>query len=88
MKIAPDYYGTSLDSLHQMVASGPGLALLPSLYLRSEVGGAAGNKILPIEGWRAHRSIAMAWRRQSSMSTAFKLIAEHVQASAKRLLVG
>lgn len=86
MTIAPDYYGTSLDSLHQMAASGLGLALLPSLYLRSEVGGAAGLKILSVQGWRAHRSIAIAWRRQSPMSKAFRLIADHVQAHARRLL--
>ncbi|WP_322966296.1 LysR family transcriptional regulator [Sphingomonas fuzhouensis] len=86
MTIAPDYYGTSLESLHQMVASGLGLALLPSLYLRSEMGGAAGLKILPVQGWGAHRSIAIAWRRQSPMSAAFKLIAEHVQGCAQRLL--
>ena len=88
MTIAPDYYGTSLESLHQMVASGLGLTLLPSLYLRSEVGGAMGLKILPVQGWRAHRSIAIAWRRQSPMSAAFKLIADHVQGCARTLLTG
>ena len=86
MTVAPDYYGTSLDSLHQMVASGLGLALLPSLYLRSDVGGLAGLKILRVEHWQAHRSIAMAWRRQSPMSAAFRLIADHIQGSARKLL--
>lgn len=86
MTVAPDYYGTSLDSLHQMVASGLGLALLPGLYLRSDVGGAAGVKILSVEGWDVHRSIAIAWRRQSPMSAAFRLIADHVQGCARRLL--
>lgn len=86
MTMAPDYYGTSLGSLHQMAASGLGLSLLPRLYLRSDVGGAAGLKILEVEGWRAHRSIAIAWRRQSPMSSAFRLIADQVQACAGRLL--
>jgi LysR family hydrogen peroxide-inducible transcriptional activator len=86
MTIAPDYYGTSLESLHQMVASGLGLALLPGLYLHSDAGGAAGLKILSVEGWRAHRSIAIAWRRQSPMDAAFRLIAGHVQACGLRLL--
>lgn len=86
MTIAPDYYGTSLESLHQMVASGLGLALLPSLYLRSDIGGGAGLKVLPVEGWRVDRTIALAWRRQSPMSAAFRLIADHVQGSARRLL--
>lgn len=86
MKIAPDYYGTSLDSLHQMVASGLGLSILPALYLKSEVGGTVGLAILQVDGWKQHRSIAMAWRRQSSMDAAFRLIAEHVQLSARKLL--
>ncbi|WP_267434106.1 LysR family transcriptional regulator [Sphingomonas sp. GM_Shp_1] len=86
MTIAPDYYGTSLESLHQMVATGLGLTLLPTLYLRSEVGGAAGLTVLRVEGWRTYRSIAIAWRRHSPMSPAFKLIADHVQTCARRLL--
>lgn len=86
MTIAPDYYGTSLDSLHQMVASGLGLALLPSLYLRSDVGGAAGVKTLLIHNWTAYRAIAIAWRRHSPMNAAFQMIADHVQSSARRLL--
>lgn len=86
MKIAPDYYGTSLDSLHQMVASGLGLSVLPTLYLRSDVGGSIGIKILAVRRWRQHRSIAMAWRKQSPMDAAFRLIAEHVQNCARKIL--
>lgn len=86
MKVAPDYYGTSLDSLHQMVASGLGLSILPALYLKSEVGGSVGLKVLEVEGWKKHRSIAMAWRRQSSLGAGFRLIAEHIQSCARRLL--
>lgn len=86
MSVAPDYYGTSLDSLHQMVATGMGLSVLPGLYLRSEVGGTIGLRELSVSGWRQYRSIAMAWRRQSTMDAAFRLIAEHVQRSARRIL--
>jgi LysR family hydrogen peroxide-inducible transcriptional activator len=86
MKIAPDYSGTSLDSLHQMVASGLGLSVLPSLYLRSDVGGSVGLVKLNVRGWRRHRSIAMAWRRHSPMDVAFRLIAEHVQNCARQIL--
>ena len=86
MRIAPDYYGTSLDSLHQMVASGLGLSILPALYLKSDVGGSSGLTVLDVDGWKQHRSIAVAWRRQSSMEAAFRLIAEHVQLCARKLL--
>lgn len=86
MKISPDYYGTSLDSLHQMAASGLGLSILPALYLESDVGGMVGLAIIEVEGWKYHRSIAIAWRRQSSMDAAFRLIAEHVQRCARQML--
>ncbi|WP_347302263.1 hydrogen peroxide-inducible genes activator [Croceibacterium sp. TMG7-5b_MA50] len=86
MVVVPDYYGTSLDSLHQMVASGFGLTVLPGLYLRSPAGGREGLAVLKVTGWQRHRSLALAWRRQSSMDSAFRLIAEHVQACAETLL--
>ena len=86
MTVAPDYYGTSLESLHQMVASGLGLALLPGLYLRRDANRATGLKRLAVQGWRVHRSIAIAWRRQSPMDAAFRLIADQVQASARQVL--
>lgn len=86
MTLSPDYEGTSLDSLHQMVASGLGLAVLPQLYLQSEVGGSAGLATVNVTGWRAHRSIALAWRRGASMEAAFRLIADHVQRSARKIL--
>ena len=88
MALSPDYEGTSLDSLHQMVASGLGLTVLPALYLASDVGGTAGLAILDVAGWSAHRSIALAWRRGSSMEAAFRLIAEQVRAHGRRMLAG
>lgn len=84
--LSPDYEGTSLDSLHQMAASGIGLTLLPKLYLKSDVGGSAGLAILDVRGWKTHRSVALAWRRQSSMTAAFRIIADHVQQAARRIL--
>ncbi len=88
MAIAPDYYGTSLESLHQMVASGLGLTLLPSLYLRSEVGGAAGLKN-PVRPRLARAPFDRHRLAPSSpMSAAFKLIADHVQGRARTLLAG
>jgi LysR family hydrogen peroxide-inducible transcriptional activator len=83
MSLSPDYEGTSLDSLHQMVASGLGLTVLPGLYLSSDVGGTAGVAVLNVHGWTAHRSVALAWRRGASMEPAFRVIAAHVQRSAR-----
>lgn len=86
MSLSPDYEGTSLDSLHQMVASGLGLTVLPALYLASDVGGSAGLATLDVAGWKAHRSIALAWRRGSSVQAALRVIAEHVRSSGRHML--
>lgn len=86
MALSPDYEGTSLDSLHMMAASGLGLTVLPRLYLQSDVGGLSGLGVVDVTGWRAHRSVALAWRRGTSMEAAFRVIAEHVQRSAQRML--
>jgi LysR family transcriptional regulator, hydrogen peroxide-inducible genes activator len=86
MVLSPDYEGTSLDSLHMMAASGLGLTVLPQLYLRSDVGGQAGLAILDVPGWKAHRSVALAWRRGTTMEAAFRIIADRVQSTARRML--
>ncbi|WP_375404309.1 hydrogen peroxide-inducible genes activator [uncultured Sphingomonas sp.] len=86
MSLSPDYEGTSLDSLHQMVASGLGLTVLPALYLASDVGGSAGLAILDIVDWKAHRSIALAWRRGSSTEAGLRVVADHVRESGRRML--
>lgn len=86
MVLSPDYEGTSLDSLHMMAASGLGLTVLPQLYLRSDVGGQAGLTVLDVPGWKAHRSVALAWRRGTSMEAAFRIIADRVQSTARRML--
>ncbi|WP_010544099.1 LysR substrate-binding domain-containing protein [Sphingomonas elodea] len=86
MRMTPDYEGTSLDSLHQMVASGLGLAILPTLYLTSDVGGTSGLRVLQVADWARYRSIALSWRRGTSMDVAFQLIAEQVRRSATTVL--
>ena len=88
MSVSPDYEGTSLDSLHQMVASGLGLSVLPALYLASDVGGSAGLAVLEVPGWRAHRSIALAWRRGTSTAAALRVIADHVSGFGRAMLDG
>jgi LysR family transcriptional regulator, hydrogen peroxide-inducible genes activator len=86
MALSPDYEGTSLESLHQMVASGLGLTVLPALYLVSDVGGTSGISMIDVKGWEAHRSIALAWRRGSGMEAAYRVIAENVRDFARRMM--
>lgn len=82
MVLLHDYEGTSLDSVHQMAASGMGLAILPELYIRSEVGGATGVKVLDPSGWTFFRSIAAAWRSGAAYGDAYRSIADRIQADA------
>lgn len=82
MLLLRDYEGTSLDSLRQMAGSGLALTILPDLYIRSEVGGTAGVKILQVDGWQPSRSIAAAWRQSAGYADAYRRIAECVRAAA------
>ena len=86
MVLLRDYEGTSLDSVHQMAASGVGLAVLPELYIRSGVGGLAGVKLLEPKGWNFTRSIAAAWRSGAAYSDVYRTIAERIRIDARPLL--
>ena len=88
MLLLRDYEGTSLDSIRQMVGSGLGLAILPEFYIRSEVGGSAGVRVLNVEGWSVTRSIAAAWREGAAYSEVFLDIARRIQSEATRLSGG
>ncbi|MBD8736660.1 hydrogen peroxide-inducible genes activator [Sphingomonas sp. CFBP 13706] len=86
MVLLRDYEGTSLDSLRQMAATGLGLAILPRLYLCSEVGGDAGVKVLRPDGWNGHRMIAACWRENAANSALYGMIANRVSESATRIM--
>lgn len=82
MILLRDYEGTSLDSIRQMVGSGLGLAILPEFYIRSEVGGSAGVRVLDVAAWEATRSIAAAWRSGAAYGELYLMIARRVQNEA------
>lgn len=85
-ELLEDYEGTSLDSLRQMCGSGLGFAILPELYLRSEVGGEDMVKRLKLEDWAAARSIAAVWREGAAFADNYRLIADVVVEQARRSL--
>lgn len=86
VELLGDYEGTSLDSVCQMCASGLGIAILPELYLRSEVGGK--NVIIPlaVTDWSVTRSIGALWRRGSVYGESYTKIAEVIGREAGLLL--
>ena len=81
-----DYHGSSLDALAQMVASGNGLAILPALYLKSEVGGRRIVTEINLEEPGPFRSIAAAWRTESAYAQLYREVAETVRSVATRLI--
>lgn len=85
-EILYDYEGTSLDSIHQMVGSGVGLAILPELYLRSDVGGDALVVRLKVDKWQCSREIVAAWRAKSANAGDYRALAERIQTEALSLL--
>lgn len=86
MNLLRDYEGTSLDSVRQMVASGLGLAILPALYVRSELARGGDVALLDVEGWSVTRSIGAAWRSNAGFATEYALIAAKIADEARVLM--
>jgi LysR family hydrogen peroxide-inducible transcriptional activator len=86
LELLNSYEGTSLDSLCQMCASGLGLAILPQLYLRSEVGGRNVVVPLPVTDWSSTRSVAALWRADAVYSENYRAIADVIRREALLLL--
>lgn len=79
-----DFEGTSLNTLHQMVATGLGLTFLPGLYARSVANQDSGVKLLTLKGKPLYRTIGLAWRRSSPQIETFHRIAGYVREAVKR----
>ncbi|HKK96920.1 MAG TPA: LysR substrate-binding domain-containing protein [Marivita sp.] len=73
--LSHDYEGTSLDTLRQMVATGMGLSLMPSLYVKSEVAPQDIVVARPFRGTPPSRTIGMVWRKGTSREDEFRLLA-------------
>lgn len=87
-ELLEDYEGTSLDSLRQMCGSGLGFAILPELYLRSEVGGENMVVRLALADWAASRSIAAVWRQGAAYADSYRTIAEAIATEARSIIGG
>ena len=74
-----DYEGTSLDTLRLMVGMGVGIAFLPSLYIRSEIGARGQLRVLKMKETNLHRQVGIAWRRTSVQASLFGELVELVR---------
>lgn len=84
--ILRDYEGTSLDTLRLMVGMGVGIAFLPALYVRSEIGSRGELTVLDLNIPNLYRQIGLTWRKRSVHAPLFKEIAELIRAKADNKL--
>lgn len=75
-----DYEGTSLDAVRQMAGMGMGLALLPALYVRSEIRDTDDVTTRPLAWGPLYRDLGLVWRRSAGRATAFQRLADIVTA--------
>ncbi len=68
-----EFRATSLATLVQMVAGGSGVTLLPELAVATEAA-RAGLTVRPMASPKAHRTIALVWRRRSPLADALHQI--------------
>ncbi|WP_103174704.1 LysR substrate-binding domain-containing protein [Paracoccus sp. SY] len=80
---ASDYVGTTLDTLRQMVAAGMGIALLPALYVRSEVMREELVVAVPLSDPAPTRNICMAWRKSAQRGETYVDFAEAIRGCLK-----
>ncbi len=71
-----DFRASSLNTLIQMVSSGIGATLLPSMALESEVHGQSELFIAPLVPKLQGRTIGLAWRPTSARAGEFELLAK------------
>lgn len=85
-QISSEYEGTSLDAVRQMAAMGGSVAVMPSLYTRSEAHDDPGLVIRHIEADEAKRDIALLWRPTSPLSAKFHAIGQILSIASEELL--
>jgi LysR family transcriptional regulator, hydrogen peroxide-inducible genes activator len=70
-----EFRATSLTTLVQMVAGGAGVTLLPALALATEARRAR-LRVRPLAAAKAHRTIALVWRKHSAFVPALREVAD------------
>jgi LysR family hydrogen peroxide-inducible transcriptional activator len=84
MELQFDYEGTSLDTLRIMVGLGMGVALLPALYVRSEIAKVTNVKVAKLPTAKFGRTNALVWRKSSPRASDYEALAQVLKQGAKR----
>ncbi|MCU0907533.1 MAG: hydrogen peroxide-inducible genes activator [Rhodobacteraceae bacterium] len=87
-RLRTDYEGTSLDAIRLMAGMGMGVAFLPALYVRSEIGEDDKDvKVVQLEGARILRSAGLVTRAGSADEAAPR-IAQIIRSVAREVFSG
>lgn len=82
------YEGTSLDTLRIMVSVGMGIALLPALYVHSEMPKAANVRVTVPPNAKPGRTIGLVWRNSSPQSHIYEQFADSLKQIIRRKFNG
>jgi len=85
-QVRTDYLGTSLDALRLMVSMGTGLALMPQLYILSEIEGRDDVVVRPIDSVHASRTLHLVWLKRSGRAQDFARLASIIRDAAEERL--
>ena len=78
-EVQVDYQGTSLDALRLMVVMDMGIALLPALYIHSEIRNDTALAVREIEGESFSRIVGIAWRSTSPARKFYRTLASDMR---------
>ncbi|GAB3378897.1 hydrogen peroxide-inducible genes activator [Spongiibacter taiwanensis] len=84
--IQPDYAGTSLDTLRQMVVMGMGVAFLPALYVHSELHHPKALHVCELQNNPITRQHGLVWRSAAPNRVFYRRIAADIRDIIKRRL--
>lgn len=85
-QVRTDYLGTSLDALRLMVSMGTGLALMPELYVLSEIAGRGDIIVRPIDSPHASRTLHLVWSKRSGRSEDFANLSQTIRNAGRERL--
>lgn len=78
-RLRPDFAGTSLDTLREMVVMGLGVTFLPGLYIRREIMTDPSLRLIEIKGRSISRTVGIAWRKASAQQGSYGTLAKFFQ---------
>ncbi|MDX2306681.1 MAG: LysR substrate-binding domain-containing protein [Hyphomicrobium sp.] len=84
-KLRPEFEGSSLDMIREMIIMGLGVSFMPGLYVANELLRDPDLKCFVLRDRPVVRTVAMIWRRSSGREEQFKDLAKFFKDAARAL---